>query len=136
MAEQLIKGASRRYRIDNQWLAENSNNASKYVDILEIKKDPRQSHYIADLIARGVSINYEMEQMRASFWINGFAVGDTSDGENVNCVYLEDDKAYNHTRAFSGAIEHPVRVRRVYAIHTEGKDIEFLGIAKTSSAGL
>ena len=135
MAEQLIKGASRRYRIDNAWLNQFANDADRFVDVVQIKDDPQSSQYLADLVARGVNIDFEQESMRASFWINGFAVGDTDAGDNVNCVYEEDDPAYNHVRAFSGAIEHPVRVRRVYARNTEGRDIEFLGVSKKSPAG-
>ena len=136
MAEQLIKGASRRYVISNWWLDEYREDKSRFVDVIEIKDKPENSQYLQDLIAHGVNIDLDREQMRASFWINGFAVGDTDDkGDKVNCVYEEDDLAYNHVRSFIGAIEHPVRVRRVYPRYTQARDIEFLGVAKKSPAG-
>ena len=135
--EQLIKGASRRYRIDNDWLDEYRNDATRFIDIFQIAKDPTSSQYLTDLnsapLNRGVTL--DQEQARASFWVNGFAVGDTDGGENVNCVYLEDDLAYNHTREFAGTVEHPVRIRRIYARGTQGRDIEFLGVGKKSATG-
>jgi hypothetical protein len=138
MAEQLIKGASRRYRIDNGWLELYKTDVTKYVDIEQIAKDPTNSEYLADLndaatLNRGVSL--VQEQARASFWVNGFTVGEDRDGNTVRCVYEEDDDAYIHRRPFAAAIEHPVRVRRVYAQDTKGRDIEFLGIGKKSATG-
>jgi len=137
MAEQLIKGGSRRYRIDNGWLEKFKTDATKYVDVVQISIKPRESQYLIDLIEMGRTIDYDQEQMRASFWLNGFVVGDTTtNGDTVRGVYEEDDNDYIHRRPFIGAIEHPVRVRRVYSQDTKGRDIEFLGVGKKSSAGL
>jgi len=137
--EQLIKGASRRYRIDNEWLELYKNNAKKYVDVAEIAKNPEKSQYLADLndpATLNRKVNLAQEGARASFWVNGFAVGDDEDGNQVRGIYLEDDDAYIHRRPVIGGIEHPTRYRRVYAHGTTGRDIEFLGVGKKSATGL
>ncbi len=135
--EQLIKGASRRYRIDNGWLELYKTDVTKYVDVYEIANDPDNSQYLADLNRAPLNrnVNLEQEQNRAMFWVNGFAVGDTLDGDTVRCIYEEDDDDYIHRRPFIGGIEHPVRVRRVYSQDTKGRDIEFLGVGKKIPTG-
>jgi len=135
MAEQLIKGASRRYVISNRWLDEYSGDRTRFVDVVQIKDDPNNSQYLTDLINLGITIDRAQEQMRAAFWINGFAYGDDDDGTDVRYILEEDDDAYIHTRGVIAEIEHPMRVRRVYARGTQARDIEFLGVAKKSPAG-
>ncbi len=135
--EQLTKPSSRRYRIDNGWLDEYQNDASKFVDIFQIAQDPNNSEYLADLNSTPLNRNVDLaqEQGRASFWLNGIIVGDTDGGDNVNCVFEEDDNAYNHISSFLATYKHDVRVRRVYARNTQGRDIEFLGVGKKSATG-
>ncbi len=136
MAEQLIKGASRRYVISNAWLDEYSGDASRFVDVMQIRNHPNQSQYLTDLVTLGITIDLAQEQQRASFWLNGFAYGNDDDGTRVRYILEEDDDAYIHRRSVIAGIEHPMRVRRVYPNLTEARDIEFLGVAKISPTGV
>lgn len=137
IVEQLTKPSSRRYRIDNDWLDEYQNDATRFVDIDQIAKDPTNSQYLTDLNSAPLNrnVNIDQEQGRASFWLNGIMVGDTDVGANVNCVYEEDDLAYNHVSSFLATYKHDVRVRRVYAQNTQGRDIDFLGVGKKTATG-
>ena len=129
----LYEGRNRRYVIENDWLnlygiGGANENRSAYIDIQEIKINPSASAYLQQIVAlRGITNTtkfYADEQVKASFFPNGFHVGDVDDGSDVRGCLRNEVTPY--TLEYPAG-EYDQAFRRVYAFGTRARNIAFMG---------
>ncbi len=133
----ITKGASRSYKINDDWLDAYSNDQTRYCDVSEILNNPATSQYLADLVNMGLNIDYTQEQHKAAFYISGFKVNNGDNGHAVKRILAEEDPVIGnaYVSSYADMVVHPERVRRVYANETTARGIEILGNGTIHNVG-
>lgn len=130
--------ANRKYFINNAWLARygrggTAPDENRFVDIEEIKKTPRDSQYLQDLVAMGVTgddFDYDQESKRAEFVVSGIRVGDG--GTQIDGVLGQEHPTLDRFQNdYLLLLQHDEAFRRIYAWDTTARDIMWVGFGSS-----
>ena len=124
--------AERKYMVNNDWLDRYTDDADRYVDLIEIAKTPQNSQYLRDLRAMGVDVDDGVESQRASFMINGLRAGDDDGGTQIDGVLLNEHPTIERFQNnYAALVNHPERFRRFYAQGTQVRNLMWVGLGTT-----
>ena len=132
MPAKAIEPPARHYPISNDWLNQFAHDATKYIDIREIKQDPASSQYLRDLVSMGVTINLNAEREKANFHLQAVYIGSVASGQNNMVRGRLAEDSYNDTWPVAAASYLQVKMERVYANGTDARDIKFTGFLENS----
>lgn len=127
--------AERKYMVDNRWLNRYTNDPDRFVDIIEISKNPRDSQYLRDLVANGwvgADFDYGQESQRANFMVNGLRAGNDTGGTQIDgALQAENPVVERFQNNYASLVDHPERFRRFYAQGTQLRNLMWVGLGSS-----